>query len=175
MLDWTTSHGWAIGTALVRLRAACWPTRGCMPEPQGPTPYENLVQTLDVLMRHPNFVSTAAQAADLAQHAAAYSTPSPTPSSSAEPEPPVLPVATTQLTTVPSPTDTLSGTDVPTRCMARPAPRPSSVVKAEPGELLVLGTGLPFVHPLASVDMEFPEDPAPMEEPTFVTPEDDDL
>ena len=85
------------------------------------------------------------------------------------------PVATTQLATVPSPTDTLSGTDVRTRCMARPAPRPSSVVKAEPGELLVLGTSLPFVQPLASVDMEFPEESAPVEGPTFLTPEDDNL
>ena len=48
-----------------------------VPEPQGPTPYEDLVRTLDVLMQHPNFVSTAAQAADLAQRAAAYSTPFP--------------------------------------------------------------------------------------------------
>ena len=59
--------------------------------------------------------------------------------------------------------------------MPKAAPLPSSVVKAEPRKLLVLGTGLPFVQLLASVDMEFLEEPAPVEGPTFVTPEDNDL
>ena len=74
-----------------------------VPEPRGTTPHEDLMRTLDALMQNPGFVSTAAQAPDLAQHAATYFPPS---QSSAQPEP-AMPVVNATPPTTEAPQDKL--------------------------------------------------------------------